>query len=245
VYEHGRNCSGLQCHPSQHKDNDLCCKKENDGTLKDRKEQKMINLKEKKIRQEFVRRYLNAETTQEEEQLLAEFLSNADIALTCDEEDVLLMLQSSKLIKQRDITTDKADEFDRLMNKGRGKRNGIVAIRWVASAAAAVICLALLIPKLRIDRTKDEHEVAMTVPPVTDVESAEASEAHSISTSELLETVHILSEMNSDDIIITASSCHDGFIVKTANSNGPSSSYMLKRCSDGTSIELTSQSINF
>ena len=55
----------------------------------------MINLKEKKIRQEFVRRYLNAETTQEEEQLLAEFLSNADIALTCDEEDVLLMLQSS------------------------------------------------------------------------------------------------------------------------------------------------------
>lgn len=205
----------------------------------------MINLKEKKIRQEFVRRYLNAETTQEEEQLLAEFLSNADIALTCDEEDVLLMLQSSKLIKQRDITTDKADEFDRLMNKGRGKRNGIVAIRWVASAAAAVICLALLIPKLRIDRTKDEHEVAMTVPPVTDVESAEASEAHSISTSELLETVHILSEMNSDDIIITASSCHDGFIVKTASSNGPSSSYMLKRCSDGTSIELTSQSINF
>ena len=209
----------------------------------------MINLKEKKIRQEFVRRYLNAETTQEEEQLLAEFLSNADIALTCDEEDVLLMLQSSKLIKQRDITTDKADEFDRLMNKGRGKRNGIVAIRWVASAAAAVICLALLIPKLRIDRSKDEHEVAMTVPPVTDVESAEASEAHSISTSELLETVHILSEMisemNSDDIIITASSCHDGFIVKTANSNGPSSSYMLKRCSDGTSIELTSQSINF
>lgn len=205
----------------------------------------MINLKEKKIRQEFVRRYLNAETTQEEEQLLAEFLSNADIALTCDEEDVLLMLQSSKLIKQRDITTDKADEFDRLMNKGRGKRNGIVAIRWGASAAAAVICLALLIPKLRIDRTKDEHEVAMTVPPVTDVESAEASEAHSISTSELLETVHILSEMNSDDIIITASSCHDGFIVKMANSNGPSSSYMLKRCSDGTSIELTSQSINF
>lgn len=205
----------------------------------------MINLKEKKIRQEFVRRYLNAETTQEEEQLLAEFLSNADIALTCDEEDVLLMLQSSKLIKQRDITTDKADEFDRLMNKGRGKRNGIVAIRWVVSAAAAVICLALLIPKLRIDRTKDEHEVAMTVPPVTDVESAEASEAHSISTSELLETVHILSEMNSDDIIITASSCHDGFIVKTASSNGPSSSYMLKRGSDGTSIELTSQSINF
>lgn len=205
----------------------------------------MINLKEKKIRQEFVRRYLNAETTQEEEQLLAEFLSNADIALTCDEEDVLLMLQSSKLIKQRDITTDKADEFDRLMNKGRGKRNGIVAIRWVASAAAAVICLALLIPKLRIDRTKDEHEVAMTVPQVTDVESAEASEAYSISTSELLETVHILSEMNSDDIIITASSCHDGFIVKTASSNGPSSSYMLKRCSDGTSIELTSQSINF
>ena len=91
------------------------CKKENDGTLKDRKEQKMINLNDEKIRQELVRRYLNAETTFEEERLLADFLSGTGIALSAEEEDVLLMLQTSNLIGWPEISEEKADEFDRLM----------------------------------------------------------------------------------------------------------------------------------
>ena len=51
----------------------------------------MKNLNDKKIRQELVRRYLNAETTLEEERLLADFLSNPNIVLSTEEETVLLL----------------------------------------------------------------------------------------------------------------------------------------------------------
>ncbi|MBO4814806.1 MAG: hypothetical protein J5523_07595 [Muribaculaceae bacterium] len=68
----------------------------------------------------------------------------------------------------------------------------------------------------------------------------ETPEIKDISTSELLETIHILSVMETNDIIITASSKNDGFILKTTNSNGPSETYMLKRSSDSTSIEIKS-----
>ncbi|MBQ1611426.1 MAG: hypothetical protein II087_05960, partial [Muribaculaceae bacterium] len=82
---------------SQHKDDDLYSKKENDGTLKDREEQEMINLNDEKARQNLVRRYLNAETTLEEESMLADYISNTDMLLTAEEKDVLLLLQSSIL----------------------------------------------------------------------------------------------------------------------------------------------------
>ncbi len=209
----------------------------------------MVNLNDKKIRQELVWRYLNAETTQEEERSLTEFLSNTDIILTDDEEDVLLLLQSSNFIKQSDITTDKADEFDRLMQKGCNKRNRFVRIRWVASAVAAVTGAVLFFSALHIDKAEKEQDVAMVAPSTTEVkperEDEQASEAQSINTSELLETIHLLSKMETNDVIITASSCSDGFIVMTKKSNEPSSEYLLKRGSDGSSIELTSQSINF
>ena len=82
----------------------------------------MINLNDKKIRQELVRRYLNAETTLEEERLLADFLSNPNIVLSTEEENVLLLLQSSSLIGIADISSEKADEFDRLTQCGHSKR---------------------------------------------------------------------------------------------------------------------------
>ena len=265
----------------------------------------MINLNDKKIRQELVRRYLNAETTLEEERLLADFLSNPNIVLSTEEENVLLLLQSSSLIGIADISSEKADEFDRLTQCGHSKRKGNpVAIRWVVSAAAAVLIAVLIFPSLHINRTKAKPEVAKTTPAKTEVKllqttkvvnadltaedkvpladathesldskqnpkgvpshlaerkdprhergennikkqsRIEAPESQDISTSELLETIHILSVMETNDFIITASSKNDGFIIKTTNSNESSGTYMLKRSSDGTSIEIKSQNIN-
>ena len=264
----------------------------------------MINLNDKKIRQELVGRYLNAETTLEEERLLADFLGAPDIILSTEEEKVLLLLQSSNLIESADISSEKADEFDRLMQSGRSSRKGkSVAIRWIISAAAAVIIAVLLLPTLHVSRTKEKPEIAMTTPAETDVKSAQATkiensnipakdkapiavtrrahegtqetkraltlfakkkvqphecgensmerqnrtetqEAQGISTSELLETIQILSVMETNDIIITASSKNDGFIIKTTNSNEPSGTYMLKRSSDNTSIEIKPLYIN-
>ena len=79
----------------QYQDHDMRCKKEIDGTLKDKEEQEMKILNDKNTRQELVRRYLNAETTLEEERLLADFLADNTAALSTEEEDVLLLLQMS------------------------------------------------------------------------------------------------------------------------------------------------------
>lgn len=182
----------------------------------------MINLNDKKERQEFIWRYLNAETTLEEERLLADFLSDTDIALSAEEEDVLLMLQTPNLIGRSEISEEKADEFDRLMQRG-SKKSKIVSLRWIVSAVAAIICVVFFLPIHHRDNTEEHSE---------------------ITTSELLETITILSDVGGDDMTITASSCNDGFIIKTSTSNEPPCSYKLKRCSDGTSIELKSQLIN-
>ncbi len=183
----------------------------------------MTNLNDKKERQELLRRYLSAETTLEEECLLADFLSNSDIALSAEEEDVLLMLHTSNLIGRPELSKEKADEFDRLMQR-RGKKSKIVALRWIFSAVAAIICAVLFLPVRPTDNTKEQPE---------------------ISTSELLEAINILSDVGTDEMIITASSCNDGFIIKASSPNETPSSYMLRRCSDGTSIELKSQLKNF
>lgn len=183
----------------------------------------MINLNDEKIRQELIRHYLNADTTLEEERLLADFLSDTDIALSAEEEDVMLMLQTSNLIGRPEISKEKADEFDRLMQRG-SKKSKIIALRWIVSAVAAIICVVFFLPIHHTDNAEEKTE---------------------ITTSELLETITILSDIGADDMTITAFSCNDGFIIKTSSPNEPPSSYMLKRCSDGTSIELKSQLINF
>lgn len=263
----------------------------------------MIIHNNEKIRQELARRYLNAETTLEEERLLADYLSDPDIILSAEEEDIILMLQSSSLIGIADISDKKADEFDRLMQSSRSNKRGkYMAIQWIVSAAAAVTLAVLFLPSLHINRTKEKSEIAMTTPVEIDVKSAQATkvvnsnltaedkvpttdnvtlrahkviqetkkaptflaekkvprhesgennmekqnqikppEAQDISTSELLETIHIFSVMKTNDIIITASSKNDGFIIKTTNSNELSRTYMLKRSPDGTSIEIKSQ----
>lgn len=183
----------------------------------------MINLNDKKVRQELVWRYLNAETTLEEERLLADFLSDTDIPLSAEEEDVLLMLQTSSLIGRPEISEEKADEFDRLMQRVN-KKSKIVALRWIVSAVAAIICVVFFLPTQHTDNAEGHSE---------------------ITTSELLEAINILSDVGTDDMTITAFSCNDGFVIKTYTPNGLPNSYMLKRCSDGTSIQLKSQLINF
>ena len=252
----------------------------------------MTNLNDKKLRQELIRGYLNAETTLEEECLLADFLSDTDIALSAEEEDVLLMLQISNLIGRPEISKEKADEFDRLMQIG-SKKSKIVALRWIVSAVAVILCVVLFWPVYPTDNAGEHPELTMVIPTGSNITSNQeprnistniiteeqtlniekttkkklaenrATEhkhckgsirkqaqtgtvkTQDISTSELLETINILSDVGTDDITITASSCNDGFIIKTSTSNEPPSSYMLKRCSDGTSIELKSQLINF
>jgi len=183
----------------------------------------MTNLNEIAKRRQLAEKYLNAETSAEEERMLRDFYSHAEEPLAPEDEDMRLLMDATNRLSGGFVLSDeKAKGFDRLMQRRGGKK--IVALRWIVSAAAAIICAVLFLPVRPTDKAKEQPE---------------------ISTSELLEAINILSDVGGDDMTITASSCNDGFIIKTSTSNEPPSSYMLKRCSDGTSIVLKSQVINF
>lgn len=65
-----------------------------------------------------------------------------------------------------------------------------------------------------------------------------------VSTSELLETVNVLTTMDTEYASITAKPHKNGFLVNVMCTDGEASSFLLQRSSDGTSLKLTTQLIN-
>lgn len=151
----------------------------------------MKNLNDKNTRQELVRRYLNAETTLEEERLLADFLTDTDAALSQEEEDVRLLLQMSDCMEQSAISEEKADEFDRLMQRDRHKSR-IVTLRWiVTSAAAAVIIAFVYITSRQHMDTPTDKSIAMVK---SETEKADEKDG-----------AQLLSQQNEDENVINTS----------------------------------------
>ena len=65
-----------------------------------------------------------------------------------------------------------------------------------------------------------------------------------VSTTELLETVNVLTTMDAEYSLITAKPHKNGFLVNVMCTDGEASSFLLQRSSDGTSLKLTTQLIN-
>lgn len=65
-----------------------------------------------------------------------------------------------------------------------------------------------------------------------------------VSTTELLETVNVLTTMDAENASITAKPHKNGFLVNVMCTDGEASSFLLQRSSDGTSLKLTTQLIN-
>lgn len=65
-----------------------------------------------------------------------------------------------------------------------------------------------------------------------------------VSTTELLETVSVLTTMDTEYASITAKPHKNGFLVNVMCTDGEASSFLLQRSSDGTSLNLTTQLIN-
>lgn len=65
-----------------------------------------------------------------------------------------------------------------------------------------------------------------------------------VSTTELLETVSVLTTMDAEYASITAKPYKNGFLVNVMCTDGEASSFLLQRSSDGTSLKLTTQLIN-
>lgn len=65
-----------------------------------------------------------------------------------------------------------------------------------------------------------------------------------VSTSELLETVNVLTTMDAEYASITAKPHKNGFLVNVMCTDGEACSFLLQRSSDDTSLKLTTQLIN-
>lgn len=71
-----------------------------------------------------------------------------------------------------------------------------------------------------------------------------ASTSDEVITTELLETVNVLTTMDAEYASITAKPHKNGFLVNVMCTDGEASSFLLQRSSDGTSLKLTTQMIN-
>ena len=96
----------------------------------------MKNLNDKAVRQELIQRYLAAETSVEEEQMLTRFYQeNKGNSFSEEEEQVRqLVLSTSHLADDFTLSTEKEEEFDRIMAAAARKPRRIALWPWVAAA---------------------------------------------------------------------------------------------------------------
>lgn len=211
-------------------------------------------------------RFVQGLTTESEEQLLSDYFSTAEAIP--EEWMVYKELFDSFSTDVYDFSEDEKDAM--LAHVPRKKAKSARLWIW-AAAACAVAVMVIVIPMMRnsgemaqkpVAEVRRQVEVKRVVETTPDVPTqtaepraetapkpakpagrAQEKETERISTPELLEAVALLADVVPDDIVI--SSQDDEFKVSTVSDNGSSNSYMLRRGSGESSIELISQSINF
>jgi hypothetical protein len=136
----------------------------------------MTNINDITKRRQLAEKYLNAETTVEEERMLHDFYSQAEAPLTLEDKDMQLLMDATDRLKDNFILSDeKAEEFDRLMDSKPERHGKTISLYWfIPAAAAAVIAFFLLttsqeqqmIERLRVGELCSgmQNPVAMAVP---------------------------------------------------------------------------------
>lgn len=211
-------------------------------------------------------RFVQGLTTESEEQLLSDYFCTAEAIP--EEWMVYKELFDSFSTDVYDFSEDEKDAMLAWVPRKKAKS----ATLWIwAVAACAVAVMVIAIPMMRnsgemaqkpvaeVRRQAEVKRVVETTPdvppqkvepraetapkPAKSAGRAQEKQTERISTPELLEAVALLADVVPDDIVI--SSQDDEFKVSTVSDNGSSNSYMLRRGSGESSIELISQSINF
>lgn len=211
-------------------------------------------------------RFVQGLTTESEEQLLSDYFSTAEAIP--EEWMVYKELFDSFSTDVYDFSEDEKDAMLARVPRKKAKS----ATLWIwAAAACAVAVMVIAIPMMRnsgemarkpvaeVRRQAEVKRVVATTPdmptqtaepraetapkPAKSAGRPQEKQTERISTPELLEAVALLADVVPDDIVI--SSQDDEFKVSTVSDNGSSNSYMLRRGSGESSIELISQSINF
>lgn len=211
-------------------------------------------------------RFVQGLTTESEEQLLSDYFCTAEAIP--EEWMVYKELFDSFSTDVYDFSEDEKDAMLARVPRKKAKS----ATLWIWAVAACIVAVMVIaIPMMRnsgemaqkpVAEVRRQAEVKRVVETTPDVSTqkvepraetvpkpaksagrAQEKQTERISTPELLEAVALLADVVPDDIVI--SSLDDEFKVSTVSDNGSSNSYMLRRGSGESSIELISQSINF
>lgn len=124
----------------------------------------MIKMKDREQRLQLIRKYLDAETSIEEEELLLNYYLHADDTLSPEEEEVRALIVSTTYHGKSDLlSSDKEDQFDMLMAPKAPSPKSVRHLRpirflWPASIAAAAVLAVFLLPKGAKVSPTGEHE---------------------------------------------------------------------------------------
>lgn len=169
-------------------------------------------------RKELIQRYLDAETSAEEELLLAESFRQTPPQNEEEEkiEAMLLCLKDSAASDSSEDDRIAEEEFDRIVSKS-GRRKGIIWAVSSAMAAAAVILLFLLL-KPAAPQPEDNTDLI-----------------------EQIQHIHLLSQLSLED----ADKCEfrpieGGYVMTAYFPDGETASYILIAEEDGKTYSLLS-----
>lgn len=130
-----------------------------------------MNLHDDKERREMVARFMQAETTAEEERLLADYYRNHSDKLSPEEEDLRMLLLLSATHKEPTEfapSEEKEEEFDRMMaarNRRQPTRKAFSPTLLYIYGIAAVLAGLLLIPFGRQKQEAPAPQISQTAAP--------------------------------------------------------------------------------
>jgi len=223
--------------------------------------------------EELLKRFFDGQTTESEEQLLADYFRDTD---TVPEEWLVYkdIFDSFKT----DAYDFREEELNAILIHIDDKKPKIV--RWLpwasVASVAVVVVVGLSLPKVMNSEKDIQTSIAEVKKPIvtnpvvaTSTSDSQAApdekttndfiekknnnkntekaclsqrqQQINISTPELLETINMLAEIGTDDATITVSRQDDGFIVNTLSTDGQKNSYVLRRNSNDSPIELISE----
>lgn len=168
----------------------------------------MINLDNKQERLALAARFLDAETTVQEEQMLARYYATHPVE--SDEKEFAAMLAVSRSEADSSLLAD-TSEFDSIVGKPVSKQHTILAL----TAAAAAVSLMIILPlSLR-------HKPAQSV-------MSEQDEQSIISTSQIMEGMEMLSKIEVGEIeSIYAQPTGNTVLITLRLKNGKEKTYIM------------------
>ena len=127
----------------------------------------MTELNDKEKREELIRRYLNAETTIEEERLLMEYYIHTEDGLTPEEEELrLVIFLTNRHAVDVELCEEKEAEFDKMMagkTVGQESHKILPFVLWPSSMAVALILAIFLMKETIKDAPVSQQYAKITI----------------------------------------------------------------------------------